>query len=150
MSKKSEYVKFKNFQRKIKSPFMIYEDFESILVPEDNGKHNPNESYINKYQKHVACSYKLVFVNDKSSKPFKWYLGQNAIYNFLSSIIEESKYCSDVMKKNFNKELVMIKEDNKDFGNSLRGRCHITRKNRGSAHRDCNINVKFNHEVKIM
>ena len=36
---------------------MIYEDFESILVPEDNGKQNPNESYINKYQKHVACSY---------------------------------------------------------------------------------------------
>ena len=36
MSKKGEYVKFKNFDRKIKSPFMIYADFESILVPEDN------------------------------------------------------------------------------------------------------------------
>ena len=36
--KKGEYVKFKNFQRKIKSPFMIYEDFESILVPEDHRK----------------------------------------------------------------------------------------------------------------
>ena len=24
---------------------MIYADFESILVPEDNGKQNPNESY---------------------------------------------------------------------------------------------------------
>ena len=38
MPKKSEYVKFKNFERKVKSPFMIYADFESILVPEDNGK----------------------------------------------------------------------------------------------------------------
>ena len=37
MSKKSKYVNFKSFQRKIKSPFMIYADFESILVPEDNG-----------------------------------------------------------------------------------------------------------------
>ena len=35
---------------------MIYADFESILVPEDNGKQNPNESYTNKYQ-HVDCSY---------------------------------------------------------------------------------------------
>ena len=26
---------------------MIYADFESILVPEDNGKRNPNESYKN-------------------------------------------------------------------------------------------------------
>ena len=42
--KKSEYVKFKNFQRKIKSPFIIYVDFESILVHVDNEKQNPNES----------------------------------------------------------------------------------------------------------
>ena len=27
---------------------MIFADFESILVPEDNGKQNPNESYTNK------------------------------------------------------------------------------------------------------
>ena len=45
-------------------------DFERILVPEDNGKQNRNESYTNKYQKHVACSYgyKLVYVDDKFSK----------------------------------------------------------------------------------
>ena len=29
--KKCEHVKFKNFDRKVKSPFMIYSDFESIL-----------------------------------------------------------------------------------------------------------------------
>ena len=64
MPKKGEYVKFKNFAKKIKLPFMIYVDFESILVPEDNRKQNPNESYTNKYKKHVACSYgyKLVCV----------------------------------------------------------------------------------------
>ena len=49
MPKKGEYVKFKNFERKIKSPFMIYADFESILVPEDNGKQNLKEFYTNKY-----------------------------------------------------------------------------------------------------
>ena len=48
-TKKGEYVKYKNFERKIKLPFMIYADFESILVPEDNRKQNPNESYTNKY-----------------------------------------------------------------------------------------------------
>ena len=31
---------------------------------------------------------------------------------------EENKYCNDVMKKYFNKELVMIKEDNQDCENS--------------------------------
>ena len=38
MPKKSEYVKFKNYERKIKSPIIIYIDFENILVLEDNGK----------------------------------------------------------------------------------------------------------------
>ena len=27
---------------------MIYADFESILMPEDNGKENPNKCYANK------------------------------------------------------------------------------------------------------
>ena len=76
--------------------------------------------------------------------------------------MEESKYCSDVMKKYFNKELVMSKEDNEDFENStkcwiydnayvdgdvkVRDHCHITGKYRGTPHRNCNINVKLNHK----
>ena len=36
LPKESEFVKFKNYERKIKSPFMIYADFESNLVPEDD------------------------------------------------------------------------------------------------------------------
>ena len=69
---------------------------------------------MNKRQKHFAysCGYKLVCVDNKFSKPFIIYLGKNAIYNFVSSMIKEIKYCSDVMKKPFKKELVMTKEDN--------------------------------------
>ena len=69
---------------------MIYAVFESILVLEDNRKQNPNESYTNKYQKHVACSYgyKLVCVDDKFSKPFKSYLGQDAVYKFIRNMVE--------------------------------------------------------------
>ena len=89
-------------------------------MPEDNGKQNPNGSWTNKYQKHVAWSYGYILacVDDKFSKPFKSYLGEDTVYNFISSMIKVSKYCSDVMKKNFNKELVMSKEGNKDFDKS--------------------------------
>ena len=66
MPEKKEYTKFENFGIKLKSPFMIYGDFGSIIVPEDNGKQNPNEFYTSKYQKHVACSYgyKLVCIGE--------------------------------------------------------------------------------------
>ena len=52
-----DYIKCKNYERKIKPPFIIYANFETILVPEDNEKENLKESYTNKYQKHIACSY---------------------------------------------------------------------------------------------
>ena len=129
---------------------------------------NPNKSYTNKYQKHITCSYgyQLVCVDDKFTKPFKLYLGKNSVENFINSMIKESKYCSDVMKKHFNKELVMTKEDNEDFENSgkcwicdndyidgnvkVRDDCHITGKYKGSAHRDCNINLTLNHKSPIV
>ena len=83
---------------------------------------NAKQSYTNKYQNHIACSYsyKLVCVEDKFSKPFKSYLGEDAVCSFISCMIEERKDCSDVMKKDFNMELVMTKEDNEDFENSTK------------------------------
>ena len=48
---------------------------------------------------------------------FKTYLGKNAVYSFINNMIEESKYCSEAMKKYFNKELLMTEEDNEDFKN---------------------------------
>ena len=65
----------------------------------DNGKQNLNES--NKYQKHDACSYghKLVCVDDTFSKLYKSYLGEDPVYNFIKSMVEETRNCSVVMKK---------------------------------------------------
>ena len=60
----------------------------------------------------------------------------------------------------------MTKKDHEDFQNStkywicdndyidndakVRGHIHITGKYRGSAHRDCNINVKVNHKIPLV
>ena len=103
-----------NILKEKKSPFMIYADFENNLVPGDNGKQNTNESYTNEYKKQIICIYDyiLVYDNHKFSKLFKSNLGEDVVYNFISSIIEESKYCNNLMKKHFNKELVMTKKDN--------------------------------------
>ena len=81
-------------------------------------------------------------------------------------MIGESKYCSEVMKEHFNKELVMNKEDNEDFKNStkcwicdngygdndveVKDHCLITGKYRDSAQRDCNINLKLNHKILVV
>ena len=142
--------------------------FWKYFSAEDNGKQNPEESYTSKYQIRIACSYgyKLVCVEYKFSKPFQTYLDKDAVYNFINNMIEKSEYCTDVMKKYFSKELVMTKKDNKDFKNyfscwiydndyvdnevKVRDHCHITGKYRGSAHRDCNINLNLNQKISVV
>ena len=105
-------------------------------------------------------------IDDKFSNPFNSYLDEDAFYNFINSMLGESKYCSGMMKKHFNKELVMSKRDDEDSENSikfwvcdndyvdgnvkLKDYCHITGKCRGSAYRDCNIRVKLNHNITIV
>ena len=45
-------------------------------------------------KKHIASDYgcELVCVDDKFNQPFKTYLGEDAVYNFINSMIKESKY----------------------------------------------------------
>ena len=81
-------------------------------------------------------------------------------------MIEENKYCTKVMKKHFNKELAITKEDNEIFKNSikcwicdndyvdndvkLRDHCYITGKYRGSVHREANVNHRLNHKIPVV
>ena len=81
-------------------------------------------------------------------------------------MIGESKYYNDVMKKHFNKKLGMTKEENESFKDSakcwicdndyvnndvkVRNHCNIIWKCKGSAHRDCNINLKLNHKIPVV
>ena len=81
-------------------------------------------------------------------------------------MIEESKYYSNMIKRDFNKELVTTKKNNEDFENSTKcwicgndyidgdvkvsDHCHITKKYRGSAQRDCNVNIKLNHKISVV
>ena len=49
MPEKGEYIKLKSYERINKSPFIFHADFANILVPEDNGQQNPDESYTSNY-----------------------------------------------------------------------------------------------------
>ena len=41
-----------------------------------------------------------------SQSPFMPYLGKDAVYNFIKSMIEDSKYCSDVIKNTLTKTCI--------------------------------------------
>ena len=75
-----------------------------------------------KYQDHISCSfpYKSVCVNDRFTKPIAVYRGENAAYEIIKAILKEYKYFKKVMKKHFNKDLILSEEEEHLFqeGNS--------------------------------
>ena len=49
MTKLGKYTRFKNYAKKLKSSFIIYKDFESVLVLAVDGKQNLDNLYTNYY-----------------------------------------------------------------------------------------------------
>ena len=110
-------------------PFVIYADFEAITEKISGCQPNNNKSYTEAYQKHTDCGYGYKVVccyDDKYSKPAKTYRGEKAVYKFMEAMLEEVKYCKKVMKKEFNKPLRMMKNDEEKFQKAEE--CHICNK----------------------
>ena len=117
--------------------------------------------------KYWRCfGYTLVCADDQFIKPFKSYLGQDAVHKYINNMVEESKYCSRVMKKYFTEELIIAIEDDGIFESStkcwiwhntfvecdvkVRDHCLVTKMDRGVAHRDFNINVSLDCKIRIV
>ena len=100
---------FKSYFEQIPVPFKFYADFESNLESVESYE----GSCSNKYQDHIPCSfaYKLVCVDDKISKPIVAFRGKNAAFKFIEEFLKEYEYCKKIIKKDFNKNLIMTEEE---------------------------------------
>ena len=169
-------LKFNNFHKQLPVPFVIYADFEAITKKVQDCKQNKEmekdkdkRSYTEAYKTHKDCGYGYKVVccyKKKYSKPIQMYQGENAIYKFMERMLEEVEYSKSVVKKCFNKPLVITEDDelcfklidkchicdkkyiDKDV--CVRDHCHITGKFRGSAHEECNLKLRVKPEdIKI-
>ena len=76
-----------NYHKQLMTPFVIYADFECITVP-------IKEEQTVAYQAHKACGYGYKIVcqyDDKYSKPYKGYRGENGVYKLIDNLLEEQK-----------------------------------------------------------
>ena len=167
--KDNNILKFNNFHKQQQVPFVVYADFEAITEKVYGCIPSDDKSYTEAYQKHTDCGYgyKLVCCyDDKYTKPEQIYRGENAVYQFMENMLEEVKYCKNIMKKRFNKPLRMTENDEEKFQKAeechicdkrytekdirVRDHCHITGEYRGSAHQECNLKLRINpEEIKI-
>ena len=160
---KKGVIKFENYFKQLPVPFKIYAYFECNLRDVEIYE----GSYTKKYE-HVPCSYayKVVCIDDRFSKSIVVYRGKNAAYEFIKAIPKEHKYCKKIMKKHFNKNLIMTEEEEHLFQKSnncwicqklidnddekVKDHCHVTGKFREAAHWDCNINFQLTKKVPII
>ena len=130
MPKKGENIlKYTNHHKQQPTPFVIYADFEAITEKIQGCRQNNDSSYTEAYQKHTDCGYGYKVVccyDDKYTKPINIYRGEKAVNKFMEKMLEEVKYCKNIMKKEFNKPLKMT--DNDELCFRLEEKCHICNK----------------------
>ena len=95
----------KKYFYQIPVPFKIYADFEINLKNVESYE----GSYSKNYQDHVPRSfaYKLICVDDEFTKLIDVFRGENAAYKFIETILKEYEYWRKLMRKYFNKNLIM-------------------------------------------
>ena len=141
MPEEGTFACFKNHNKRLQVPFVIYADFESILpkrapsggeggeggegggVPSGGAPSGGAPS--GAYQEHIACgfSYKVVCsFDDKYSRPLQGKRGKDVVYDFLNCLLDEEKRCAKIIRET-NKPIVMTTSDKADFLRSER--CYV-------------------------
>ena len=158
LPKAGSNISFKDFNKSIKHPFVIYADYESILEKIDTVSPNPNKSYTNKYQKHTPCGFCYYIkssVCDEYNK-LELYRGEDASEEFVRRLEKDCIRLREIMFKTY-KPKSLTKGEKKEFRKNsichiceekiegevkVRDHCHLTGKYRGPAHSCCNLNYK--------
>ena len=159
MPKPNTSLHFKNYDRQLPIPFVVYADFECFTKPMNSCSPNPKDSYNYNYQKHEPSGFCFYAkgIAGRRIKPIiytKTY-DEDVAKIFLEKITELTKgiyndfYCRP-------KRLVMNPKTQKDFNTAVnchicgeelgddkvRDHCHFTGEYRGAAHNKCNLMCK--------
>ena len=130
MPKEGENIlAFKNYQKQMKAPYVIYADFEALVKKIQGCERDPengkNKSYTEKTERHEACGYSFVVVRSdgKVTGPFV-YRGENAVRSFLKRLV----IVKDKIRENLAqvKPIAMTNKDWYEFKNAHS--CHICEK----------------------
>ena len=156
---KNPIVKYTDGQYQFKVPFVIYADFESILVPVSSTANNPetlSTREINMHQPSGWCMHsKFAYGTgvESSIDRLKQYRGRDCVSTFCDRIIAEARRLYRSAPQKPMEELT--KDEKREYANSkechicfkefsledrkVRDHCHYTGKYREAAHSSCNL-----------
>ena len=154
-------LSFKNYNRSMRVPFIVYADFESFIKPIDTCEPNPENSYTKQYQKHTPssfCYYIKCFDDEVYYQNPVTYTAstenEDVAQIFVNMLEEDVKS----IYKRFGKPKKMLfgAKEREEFDEAtecwichgelgldrIRDHCHLTGKYRGAAHNKCNLQYR--------
>ena len=160
MPKENTMLYFKNNEKQLPIPFVVYADFECFTKPMNTCSPNPKESYNYNYQKLEPsgfCFYikgivdtvfsPIVYTkNEDSDDVARIFVDKltkvtNKLYNDF--------YCTPIPlrltkteQKSFNKAKTCHICNKELLSDKVRDHCHFTGKYRGAAHNSCNLQCR--------
>ena len=157
MPNKGDILKFKNYYKGKRLPFMMYADTESLIKPIQTCEPCSQSSYTKKYQKHepISFSYYIKCFDDNVFKPrLRSSTGEDAMQTFVEWLENDVKEIANIPEvdmifgkkeeERFNEETKCwickgkFKEDDK----KVKDHCHFTGRYRGAAHNECNLKYR--------
>ena len=154
-------LSFKNYNRSMRVPFIVYADFESFIKQIDTCEPNPKNSYTKQYQKHTpsSFSYYIKCFDDEvySQNPVTYTAStdnEDVAQIFVNMLEEDVK--SIYKRFSTPKEMIFGVKEREEFDEAtecwichgelgldrVRDHCHLTGKYRGAAHNKCNLQYR--------
>ena len=170
-SKKGKIVKFNQYMKSDKRPYIIYDDIESLIRKIDGFANNSENSSTTKIGEHISCGYSIptVWVLDHIENKHTLYHGEDCMKKFCTFSRERAKDIIDFEKKKIppltKEELkshqaakvcyICGKRCLKKFANDknywkVRDHSHFTGKYGGAAYSICNLKFNMSNEIPVV
>ena len=164
-------LEFKSNDKSLHMPRIIYADLEVILKKIQSCQPNPENSYTEKKNVHMACSYALNVIRTYDENLITSYRGTDCMKKFASALKTMAKMIINTPQKPMtsltdeenrnhersnrchicNEKFIHNKENEKyrEYC-KVRDHCHCTGKYRGAAHSKCNLQYKVPKEITVV
>ena len=158
-SEKEKWIKFTNFGKQLRAPFVIYADFECFTLKTPPEQQKDLEYKTCKYQKHLPSGfcYIVVSTHETHSGTPVLYRGSDVVERFFDHIIKEEANIAELLKNpvalertdavevQFKKahQCHICEHDFTSFDEKVRDHDHLDGKFRGAAHSSCNLKYRW-------
>ncbi|GFR01289.1 gastrula zinc finger protein XlCGF57.1 [Trichonephila clavata] len=157
-------LQFQKIEFQHKVPFIIYADFESIIIPYHSVQPKNQSAYTEKIARHEPCGYAYVVIdaNGKMLKPITVYRGPDAAIHFINNLIKEKDQITPMIttimpmnlspeeEEQFNSETRCYLCKHLLENDKVRDHCHLSGRYRGAAHNYCNLKYKMRKMIPVV